>query len=280
MLYLLFFFALGTIVGSFLNVVVFRYGARKLSGRSLCFSCGKVLYWYELLPVASYLVQRGRCRSCKAGISFQYPFVELLTGIIFSAIAWKESSVFFSSFSVLHTSYLILLLVLWSELVALSVYDIRHKIIPDALVYSAALISFLIFLYSYFILHTSSFLDFWSGFLFAAPLALLWFLSRGRAIGLGDAKLVLLFPWVLTFPRGLSALIIGFWLGALVGLGALLFKGIAGLMPARLCPTLRAKLRRVGMKTELPLGPFLVLGLFLVYFFGWDVTGLGMLLAE
>lgn len=290
---LLSFFALGAIVGSFLNVVTLRYGAKKLHGRSLCLLCGKQLHWFELIPVLSFLVQRGRCRGCKSRLSLQYPLVELVTALVFAAVAWKEFSSLFSSYLsssllIFHISYFIFHLLLWCLLIALSVYDFRHKILPDALVYGAGLCAFALFLISYFIFpayavasagrHTSYLLDFWSGFFFAAPFALIWWFSRGKAMGLGDAKLVLLFPWFLGLARGLSALILGFWLGAVFALGALLIKRILSFLPAGQGATFRLTLARLGLKTELPLGPFLILGLFLVYLFGWDVTGLSLLL--
>ncbi len=282
-LILFFFFVLGTIIGSFLNVVVLRYGTKTLTGRSQCFSCGKTLRWFELVPVLSYILQKGRCRGCKAHISWQYPIVELTTGLVFTLIAYKESSLFFSSLSssfLLSTFYFLLTLSLWSLLIALSVYDLKHKIIPDALVYSACLISlFLLSASIFFELRASSFfLDFLSGFLFSAPIALIWFFSRGRAMGLGDAKLVLMFPWLLGLSKGLSAVIIGFWIGAVVSLMGLLLKALSPLLPKAFLPGLRTRVLNLGMKTELPLGPFLVLGLFLVYIFGWDVIGLSLLL--
>lgn len=208
--------------------------------------------------------------------------VELVTGLVFLGVAWKESFLILSSPSLLSTFYFLLTLLLWSLLIALSVYDLRHKIIPDVFVFSACLISFLFFLHSYFIRqpadYSSSFIDLWSGLLFAAPFALIWFLSRGRAMGLGDAKLVVLFPWFLGLARGLSALVIGFWIGAGVALLGLLMKKMVMLFPRGPLARFGGRLKHLGMKTELPLGPFLVLGLFLVYVFGWDVTGLSLLL--
>src|SRR6185369_13016413 len=75
----------GILVGSFLNVVTLRWntGMSISRGRSKCFSCGKDLKWYELLPVASFAAQRGKCRGCEAKISWQYPLVELASGLCF-----------------------------------------------------------------------------------------------------------------------------------------------------------------------------------------------------
>ncbi|OHA20768.1 MAG: hypothetical protein A2849_02470 [Candidatus Taylorbacteria bacterium RIFCSPHIGHO2_01_FULL_51_15] len=277
------FFILGTLIGSFLNVVVLRYGTRRLSGRSLCFSCGKKLRWFELIPLLSFALQRARCRSCKSRIAWQYPLVELATGLVFAVIFFTQFPFLFSSsFSIFHISYFIFHLLLWSLLIALSVYDLKHKIIPNALVYSASLCALSLFLISYFIRqpadHISSPLDFWSGFALFALFALLFLFSKGRAIGLGDAKLMLFFPWVLGVSKGLSAVIVGFWIGAALSLFALLLKALVARFPPRRVSALRATLAPLHMKTELPLGPFLVLGLFLVYVFRWDVVGLSFLL--
>ncbi|MDO8429924.1 MAG: prepilin peptidase [bacterium] len=83
-------FIFGLTFGSFLNVVSFRYSPEKslfsfrnLLGRSHCPQCGKTLNWYELVPVFSFLIQKGKCRSCGEKISWQYPLVELASGFIF-----------------------------------------------------------------------------------------------------------------------------------------------------------------------------------------------------
>src|SRR3989344_9213859 len=85
----IFSFLLGLVVGSFINVVI-RRGEKgeKLTGRSHCESCGKMLSFLELIPVLSYLVLRGRCRNCNAPFSLQYPLVELGTGILYATVAW------------------------------------------------------------------------------------------------------------------------------------------------------------------------------------------------
>jgi len=285
MLVLLFlcFFILGTIIGSFLNVAILRYGTKKLSGRSCCFSCGKPLRWFELVPILSFFIQKGRCRGCRSGISWQYPLVELITGLIFALVAWKNLQPTTYNLQ-LDQPFLLLVvgseLLVWCFLVALSAYDVKHKIIPDALVYSAAAVSLLILLRSYFETYNLQLAtyNFFSGFLLATPVAALWFFSKGRAIGLGDAKLILLFPWFLGLAKGISALIIGFWIGAAVSLGALCLKTTTNYLPRQCCLGLRHRLKHLGMKTEFPLGPFLVLGLLLVYLFSWDVTGLSLLL--
>lgn len=78
---------MGLLIGSFLNVIVYRLprGIKFTNDRSVCTSCGKVIKWYDLIPVISYLILGGKCRHCKDKISIQYPFVELITSILFGA---------------------------------------------------------------------------------------------------------------------------------------------------------------------------------------------------
>ena len=75
---------LGLCVGSFLNVIILRRGKRSLSWRSECMSCAKTLAWYDLIPIASWVILRGRCRACGSSISIQYPLVEAATAILFA----------------------------------------------------------------------------------------------------------------------------------------------------------------------------------------------------
>src|SRR5258708_6076020 len=119
-------FALGAAVGSFLNVVILRWNTGlSLGGRSFCFSCGKTLRPHELIPIASFLFARGRCRRCRAKISWQYPLIELLTGLIFLAV--------FAQGLPILSAYLYIFV--FALLLIISVYDTKHTIIPDRLVY-------------------------------------------------------------------------------------------------------------------------------------------------
>ncbi|MFA5770995.1 MAG: prepilin peptidase, partial [Patescibacteria group bacterium] len=92
------FFIFGLIIGSFLNVIIFRFNThRSFGGRSGCMTCQKQLRWYELIPLFSYLGLKGRCSGCKTKISKQYFWVELLTGIIFAGLFLKFQNVFFGN---------------------------------------------------------------------------------------------------------------------------------------------------------------------------------------
>ena len=274
-------FILGTIVGSFLNVVILRYstGVSFFSGRSFCTSCGKKLSWYELVPIVSFFVLRGKCAGCGSKISWQYPLVELTTGALFVfSVMYELRFMNYEWIGVFNRNSLILslnslyLFFIWSILVVISVYDLRHKIIPDLLVFLFAGLSL-----TYLIVTTwtSGFQVSWdvlAGPLYALPFAALWFFSQGRWMGLGDAKLALGIGWFLGLIKGGSAIILGFWMGAIVGL---VLVGISKLSKIKKG---RSFFKNYGLKSEIPFGPFLILGTMIAFFFNINVFDLGFIL--
>ncbi len=247
---LLLFFILGLSFGSFLNVLVFRYHTGlSLGGRSQCFTCGKALRWYELVPVFSFCLQRGRCRRCGAKISFQYPLVEFLTGMLFVAVYVQSG----------NRVLLVLDLAAWSLLMAMAVYDIRHTIIPDGFVAPFIVLGLLrVFLFAYS--GPSFFFDLAAGPVIALPFFIIWLASKGRLMGLGDIKLMLGLGWLLGAAEGLSAVILAFWIAAAAALGVMAFSRI---MSGR---HLFVRTGGLTMKSEVPFGPFLVIGAALVFF--------------
>ena len=133
-------FIFGAIIGSFLNVVILRLQTGKgVSGRSFCMSCGRTLNPIDLVPIFSFLFLRGRCRVCKTKISWQYPIVEFLTGLVFF-LTFLKLSPNFPEFIGLALAYYF---ILFSLLMVIAVYDIRHTIIPDMLVFIFGFLSFL-----------------------------------------------------------------------------------------------------------------------------------------
>lgn len=259
---ILFIFLLGTIIGSFLNVVIYRFntGRSMVNGRSVCMSCNHTLCWYELIPVFSFLIQGGRCRRCASSISHQYPIVELLTGIVFTLIV----SHLFPIYSYSKEFYLFLVIFyafIFSILIVISVYDIRHKIIPNKLVYFLIFIAFLSLFINYngggswFVMPTMIRLI--SGPLFALPFALIWLIGRGRWMGLGDAKLILAFAWLFPPMQTFAVLTLSFWIGSIVSVLIMFLSR-----------------KKVGMKTEIPFAPFLVISSFLVFLFNLDISSL------
>ena len=249
----LIFFILGLIIGSFLNVVILRLNTEKtFGGRSGCMSCKNQLVWYELIPVFSFLGLRGRCRNCKAKISIQYPIVEFLTGVIFAALFLKFQDIFFFSPTLVFSFTYAYYASVFSLLLVIAVYDLRHKIIPDILTLFLGIISFVgLFLFNGlgFYPHIPSLLELLSGLIIAAPFAFFWFVSRGTWMGLGDAKLAISLGWLLGLSRALSGIVVAFWVGAIIGLALVVFS------------------RKHGMKTQIPFAPYLVLGTFLAFLF-------------
>lgn len=265
-------FIFGTIVGSFLNVLVLRYntGVSVMKGRSFCFSCGKKLGPQELIPVFSFLMQGGRCAGCQSKISWQYPIVESLTGLLFVAVFIKYSGWLGLT---LNPWYVLLSLMVMAVLVSITVYDIKHKIIPDGLVITFGVLALLKIVLDFFLMtdtpeniktHVIWFLL--AGPILALPLFLIWLFSKGKWMGLGDPKLVLCLGWFLGPVLGLSAVILAFWGGALYGLILMILSKFSwhGL--------------KITGKTEVPFAPFLILGFILIFFFNLDILNLGFLI--
>ncbi|MBU6427194.1 A24 family peptidase [Patescibacteria group bacterium] len=252
----IFSFLFGAIVGSFLNVVSLRYKTgRSVGGRSKCMACGKELAWLELIPILSFFMQGGSCRKCKSKISWQYPLVEFSAGALFVLI-------FFKFPPVSYEAALVTLLYVFAAclLVVITVHDIKHKIIPDPFVWSfdvLALVSLFVGGNSWW--HIPSYENLIAGPLLAVPFALIWLVSRGRWMGLGDAKLVLGIGWFLGVNLGVNALILSFWIGAAVSVGWLF-----------------ATYKKFKRNQEIPFGPYLILGMYLVLIFGIQVIDMGM----
>ena len=256
-------FLFGLIIGSFLNVLIYRlHTGKSLNDRSHCLSCGHTLSWYELFPVFSYLFLFGRCRVCGSYIPKRYLLVELLTGLMFSLVyITSESSLelFFN-------------LILVSVLIVGVVYDLYHMIIPNEIVILTAILAPLI-LFSVTPLSSLLMAFLWAtlssvlAFIFFGGL---WYFSGGRWVGFGDAKLVVGLGFLVGLSGVFSLLVFSFWIGALVSLViiALQFLAKRGQQP------LHFLTGELTMKSEIPFAPFLVSAFVLVYFFGLDVLSL------
>lgn len=254
-------FILGTIIGSFLNVVLYRlHTGKSLKGRSHCMSCGKTLTSLELVPVISYLFLRGRCRGCGAYIPPRYLYVELLTGLSFMLV-WHlfAPSIFSLLFYVALLSFLILIVV----------YDIRHTIIPDELtafvgVLVAVALGFEFWETKDFVLVLSRIL---AGLCAAFFFWGLWRISHGRWIGLGDAKLALPLGTLVGLGGVFSMVVLSFWVGAIV---SLLLLGIKQALKKG-TTRLRFLSGPSTIKSEVPFAPFLASGFLLVHLFHADI---------
>ena len=272
MLPVILFFVFGVIVGSFLNVVILRYNTgRAPTGRSACFSCGKKLKAIELIPIVSYFFLRGRCSQCKSMISVQYPLVELATGILFVLMYWYQSQ---------SLTLLTYYLVVSCLLAVITVYDIRHMIIPDGLVFAFIGLGFLRLLYETplaSLIHKPEIWNLLAGPILFLPFWALWYFSKGTWMGFGDAKLAWGIGWMLGLAQGVSAIILGFWIGAvaslcIIGLGKVLSTAGA----KKICKHLR--LPNLSFKSAIPFAPYLIVGTFTALLSGMDLLGLNLIL--
>jgi leader peptidase (prepilin peptidase)/N-methyltransferase len=252
-----FIFILGLIIGSFLNVVILRMntGRSVAKGRSACARCNTTLSWYELIPVFSFLFLRGKCKTCKARISFQYALVELVTAIIFTTI--YTNIILSTGFTLISLAVFIFSAAVASVLIVIFAYDIRHSIIPDHMVYLFIVLSLVSIVWK--LCTVPGFqagMAVVDGVAVALPFFLLWYFSKGRVMGFGDVKLALGMGWLLGLVGGMSAMLWAFWIGAVVGL---LLLGLS---------------RRYSMRSEIPFAPFLIIGTFMVSV--WGVTILSL----
>lgn len=237
-----FFFLLGLFIGSFLNVVIYRLprGETIIWGRSRCPACGRVLAWYDLVPVVSYLALRGRCRHCGERISPRYVAVELMTGAVFAELFWHFG------LSAALLKYLFLSCIL----IAASFIDLEHYVIPDRLVATGFIGAGLFELYFREVGFLSSFLgSVASGGILLSVIIL----SRG-GMGLGDAKLAAMAGFFLGWPKAVFSLFLAVISGGIVAAFLLLLK-------------------LKGRKDAVPFGPFISLGAIAALLWGEAVFG-------
>jgi len=243
---------LGLIVGSFLTVVVHRLaaGGTIIRGRSRCVHCQRQLSWFELVPVLSFMAQGGHCRSCRGSIPPSYPLIEAATAFSFIIIAAgiREDILPVPQFVSGTGATSVVLTFLYyayfaASAVSIAAYDIRHRLIPQAL--SLPLVTVGVaalalggaisrdFTTAAWTLATAvaAFGVFWS----------LWYFSKGRAMGRGDADVACAITLYLGPRLTLIALPIAFWLGALYGI---LLLGCG----------------RLHWKSAIPFAPFLFAG--------------------
>lgn len=237
----------GALIGSFLGVVIVRLHSQKtfLWSRSECLSCNRTLQWFELIPLFSFVLQRGHCRKCKKQIPWQDFFIEVITTILFLLVYYVVKNKFgFSSF--LEITDYQTLLILFRDLFAISiliivfVYDLRYYLILDQVTLPAIVVIFV----------TNLFIDDsavnWQGMLIGALIVggfflLQFVISKGKWIGGGDIRLGVLIGVLLGWPHAVTALVISYVLGAIIGVGMIIFQ-------------------KKSMQSQIPFGTFLSIG--------------------
>jgi len=261
--YIILFFIFGIIVGSFLSVVVSRLetGESILGGRSQCPKCKKEIKSYDLVPLLSFIVLKGRCRHCEKKISLFYPLIELAMGFLFALLIYRFGNVFSGTNLYLFFS---LHLIVLASLVAVFFYDWFYSIIPDKVlipvglaVLVAAIINVLFSkqLGLDFFIYKPEVLNLVYGLLIGGGFFLILVLiSREKWMGWGDVKLGIFLGIFLGYPSILVALFFAFILGSIYSVVLLLLK-------------------KKKMKDAVPFGPFLVLGGLIALFAGKWIVG-------
>ncbi len=246
----------GAIIGSFLNVVIYRlHTGRSLGGSSHCLSCGKHLAWFELFPILSYAALRAKCRGCGSYIPSRYFTVELLMGLAYTYIAYLFA----------HDPFMLIFYALFaSVLMVIAVYDVRHTIIPDECTIGLVLLA-IVFL-GHEVWLTRSYevvgISILGGVIASIFFGGLWYVSKGKWIGLGDAKLAFPLGLLVGYPDVFNMIIFAFWIGAVV---SLFLMGVSWLLKQGKTHMLFFG-SNLTMKSEVPFAPFLVIGFLFVTF--------------
>jgi leader peptidase (prepilin peptidase)/N-methyltransferase len=255
----LFIFIFGAAVGSFLNVLIDRLPQEKsIDGRSICDYCQHQLAWYDLIPLVSFLLLGGRCRYCQKKLSFQYPLVELITGISFLLI-YLYLGPFFAKEQFVINFHLRLwqMIGYWVVITSLIVVffaDFKYHIIPDSIQISFFIGALILLPFAGNNLLSIFFNRVVAAFLVTTPIYFIYFLSNGRAMGFGDVKLSFTIGFLLGIKLGFAALYLAFVTGGIVG-SILLLIG------------------KKGLKSKIAFGPFLVIGILIMLFFGEKIIG-------
>jgi leader peptidase (prepilin peptidase)/N-methyltransferase len=263
---------LGAVIGSFLNVVIHRVPREKsiVLPSSRCPSCGAVIAFYDNVPVLSYLMLRGRCRSCKVHISARYPAVEALTAFLWIAVAWRDGLTFALPFDLIFVT----------AITALIFIDAEHMILPNAITYPGIVFALIARVAIPFLMGVPHFDDLpmllggvlagtpvWAASLVGALLGALagggslwlmgfiWERLRGvEAMGLGDVKMMFMVGAYLGWRLTILNIFLGVFSGSLIGIGLMLRQG------------------KRDMKMLLPFGVFLGIGAIAALLFGSQIV--------
>jgi leader peptidase (prepilin peptidase) / N-methyltransferase len=250
---------LGVLVGSFLNVVIYRVpiGKSIVSPPSACPGCDTPIKGYDNIPVISWMLLRGKCRTCKTGISARYPLVELGTGILFAATGWffaggvGEATT--TQQTIAASLTLIAFLYLAAVSVALTAIDLDTHLLPNAIVYPTYVVGVVLLATSALLVGDTAALigaGIGAASLFVAYLIMA--LAYPGGMGLGDVKLA-----------GALGLFLGF-----LSWGALIVGAFAAFLLGGLFSIVLLITRRAGRKSGIPFGPWMLAGAWLGVFIG------------
>lgn len=247
-------FVFGATIGSFLNVIIWRMPREEqiTHGRSHCPFCSKELQPRDLIPILSFIIQRGRCRYCNERISYRYPIIELIVASLFLVTFWLFVPVdALSWFAVLKIFFVI------GVMTAVFVIDLEHYLILDKVVLPATVVMLAFHLITdlssgHYWLHSSvggGIIGAIAGYI---PFYLLWKISNGKWMGLGDAKFGLFLGAAFGFPLIYVCYFLAFFVGSLAAI-PLLWRGTK------------------KMSSKVPFGTFLAVAGLLTLWFGEQI---------
>lgn len=262
-------FVLGLFIGSFLGVVADRMPQDKsITGRSHCEYCKKTLAPQHLIPLLSFIFQLGGCFFCHRRLSYTYPLIELATGLLF-ALPWiigrpeflaaiTPESLLLNSSMILQTwAFLISWLLIASTIVVTLLTDIRFHIILDESSLTFLLATFILGITRQGRLFDPTTNPFVGGIILLLLLMVFYLLTRGKGMGLGDVKFAFPMGMLLGTTSGLIALYLSFIIGGLYSMGILL-------------------VGKAALKQKIAFGPFLIIGMMIVFLCEREITGLLM----
>lgn len=235
-------FIYGLLIGSFLNVCIYRIPKEESVAFPLshCPKCNTSLKWYDNIPLFSYMSLLGKCRYCESKISPQYPLIELSNPIIYLLLFYKFN----------FTIDFIFYALIASVLIIITIIDLKEMIIPDSLIIIILIISILHKATNYFINKTQiNFLDSIGGLLLAGVLFILIILISKGGMGGGDVTLIGSLGFILGIKNIFLTIFISFILGAIISIFLLITK-------------------IKGKKDPIPFGPFIILGFLITLFWG------------
>ncbi len=264
--YYFFIFALGICFGSFLNVLVDRgQKGRRLSGFSQCDFCGYQLKWFDNLPIVSFFILKGKCRKCRKKLSWQYPAIEAALGFLFLLAAFQAGMPdFLSGLSQGFFDYRFLVDIIFYFFIvfiflAIFLWDLKYMIIPNNLVVLAAVAAVLYAICQFFIsdcsilnIRCAIISNLIGGVITFLFFYLMFYFSKGKWIGGGDVKLGFLIGFLVGWEKVYLMLMVSYLLGGAVAVFLLL----------------RGKKK---MKSQIPFGPFLLIGCLITFFWGQEI---------
>jgi len=240
----------GLCVGSFLATVVARGKRLFEKKRSACDHCRRPLFWWENIPVVSFVFLKGRCLTCRSLIPRWYPLVEVSSGLFFllTFLTWQKKFLVFTPTSI---TILVIWLAIISLLLLLTVIDFQQMVIPDQIVIALILLTIL----GYFFVSPLGLVlknHLLAGLGAAGFLLFLHLVTKGRGMGLGDVKLAVFMGLFLGWPKIGLSLYLAFLTGGLIGVIMIL-------------------LNKVKLKRQIPFGPFLVVGTIISWWWGEEI---------